>query len=103
MSSRSSAARHRTPGTLHRCRAPRSEIVGRIRSARSPEQEGSSRTIGYIKMAGIVAVLAAIGFGYWHYTSVVALKAAEAANVLLTSQRDTAHNGERECSGSPQG
>lgn len=47
--------------------------------------------IGYFKIVGIVSVLAAIGLGYWHYTSVVAdLKAAEAANVLLTSQRDAA-------------
>ncbi|WP_117195950.1 hypothetical protein [Rhizobium terrae] len=47
--------------------------------------------IGYLKIAGIVAVLAAVGFGYWHHTSVVAdLKAAEAANTILTSQRDAA-------------
>jgi len=47
--------------------------------------------IGYIKIAAIVAVIAAIGLGYWHYTAVLGdLKAAEAANVLLTSQRDTA-------------
>ena len=47
--------------------------------------------IGYMKLAGIVAVLAAVGLGYWHYTSVVAdLKAAEAANAILTSQRDAA-------------
>lgn len=47
--------------------------------------------IGYLKLAGIVAVLAAIGLGYWHYTSVVAdLHEAQAANVVLTSQRDAA-------------
>lgn len=47
--------------------------------------------IGYIKLAGIIAVIAAVGLVYWHYTSVFAdLKAAEAANVLLTSQRDAA-------------
>jgi hypothetical protein len=47
--------------------------------------------IGYIKITGIVAVIAAVGLGYWHYTSVVAdLREAQAANVLLTSQRDAA-------------
>ncbi|OHV83636.1 hypothetical protein [Rhizobium sp. LCM 4573] len=43
------------------------------------------------KIALVVAVLALIGGGYWHYRSVVAdLQEAEAANVLLTSQRDAA-------------
>ena len=47
--------------------------------------------IGYLKLAGIVAVLAAIGFGYWHYTSLVSdLREAQAANAILTSQRDAA-------------
>ncbi len=47
--------------------------------------------IGYIKIAGILAVLAAVGLGYWHYTSIVAdLREARAANVLLTTQRDAA-------------
>lgn len=43
------------------------------------------------KFALVLAILAFIGGGYWHYRSVVAdLREAEVANVLLASQRDAA-------------
>lgn len=43
------------------------------------------------KFAIVIAVILLVGGGYWHYRSVVAdLREAEAANVLLTSQRDAA-------------
>lgn len=43
------------------------------------------------KFALVLAILALIGGGYWHYRSVVAdLREAEVANVLLASQRDAA-------------
>ncbi|MDX0164401.1 hypothetical protein GOC43_21345 [Sinorhizobium meliloti] len=43
------------------------------------------------KFALVIAILALGGGGYWHYRSVVAdLRVAEAANAVLTSQRDAA-------------
>lgn len=43
------------------------------------------------KIAVVVAALALIGGGYWHYRSVVSdLRQAEAANAILTSERDAA-------------
>lgn len=43
------------------------------------------------KFAIVIAVILLLGGGYWHYRNVVAdLRQAEAANVLLTSQRDAA-------------
>lgn len=43
------------------------------------------------KFAIVIAVILLIGGGYWHYRNVVAdLREAEAASVLLTSQRDAA-------------
>lgn len=43
------------------------------------------------KIALVIAIVALVGGGYWHYRSVVAdLRKAEAANAILTSQRDAA-------------
>lgn len=43
------------------------------------------------KFALVIAVVALVGGGYWHYRGVVAnLREAEAANAILTSQRDAA-------------
>ncbi len=43
------------------------------------------------KFAIVIAVILLVGGGYWHYRSVVAdLRQAEAANAVLTSQRDAA-------------
>jgi hypothetical protein len=43
------------------------------------------------KFALVIAILALVGGGYWHYRSIVAdLRVAEAANAVLTTQRDAA-------------
>lgn len=43
------------------------------------------------KFAVVITILALVGGGYWHYRSVVSdLREAEAANAVLTSQRDAA-------------
>lgn len=49
------------------------------------------RPLSYIKIGAVIAILAAVGLGYWHYTSILSDREQLRIQVsALTTQRDLA-------------